>query len=179
MVCPRCITAVKETLTNLNITFKEVVLGKAVVESSNINYSLLNSELKKIGFQLIQSKSELIVEQVKILIIEYVHHNNGENLKTNLSGYLSAKIGYEYSYISTVFSKAEHQTIEKYLILQKIERVKELIDYNELNFSEIAFNLNYSSAAHLSKQFKETTGITPTDYKKSKQKDRNTIDNLQ
>jgi AraC-like DNA-binding protein len=178
MVCPRCISAVEQTLSKLNIPVIEVKLGKAILESSNIDYPNLNKELKAIGFEIIQNKNEQIIEQIKTLIIDYIHHHNGENLKINISEYLSKKIGHEYSSISSIFSKAENTTIEKFIILQKIERVKELIDYNELNFSEIAFNLNYSSAAHLSKQFKKITGFTLTDYKKTKPEQRNTIDNL-
>lgn len=178
MVCPRCITAVEQTLSKLKIPFSEVKLGKATVNINDIDYLELNDELKAIGFEIIQSKNEQIVEQIKTLIIDYIHHNNSVNLKVNISEYLSKETGYEYSSISSIFSKAKNTTIEKFIISQKIERVKELIDYNELNFAEIAFNLNYSSASHLSKQFKKITGFTLSEYRKTKSEQRNTIDNM-
>jgi len=178
MVCPRCITAVEQTLSKLKITYIEVKLGKAIVTTDNIDYSTLDTELRKIGFEIIQNKNQKIVEQIKTLIVDLIHHNKGDDLKINFSEYLSKKTEYDYSYLSNVFSETENATIEKYIILQKIERVKELINYNELNFSEIAFNLNYSSASHLSKQFKKITGFTLSDYKKAKAEERNTIDNL-
>jgi len=178
MVCPRCITAVEQTLSKLKIPYSEVKLGKVIVESSHIDYIELNNELKAIGFEIIQDKNQIIAEQIKTLIIDFIHHNKAEELKINFSEYLNKKTQYDYSYLSNVFSETENTTIEKFIILQKIERVKELINYNELNFSEIAFNLNYSSASHLSKQFKKITGFTLSDYKKTKPEERNAIDNL-
>ncbi len=178
MVCPRCITAVEQTLSKLKIPYTEVKLGKAIVDSSNIDYIELNNELKAIGFEIIQDKNQIIAEQIKILIVDFIHHNNGEDLKINFSEYLSKKTEYDYSYLSKVFSETENTTIEKFIILQKIERVKEFISYNKLNFSEIAFTLNYSSPAHLSKQFKEIVGYTLSEYKKTKMGERNTIDNI-
>ena len=178
MVCPRCITAVEQTLSKLKIPYTEVKLGKAIVDSSNIDYIELNNELKAIGFEIIQDKNQIIAEQIKILIVDFIHHNNGEDLKINFSEYLSKKTEYDYSYLSKVFSETENTTIEKFIILQKIERVKEFISYNKLNFSEIAFTLNYSSPAHLSKQFKEIVGYTLSEYKKTRMGERNTIDNI-
>ncbi len=178
MVCPRCISAVETTLKKLNIPYTEVKLGQADIKDSKIDYLALNEELKAIGFELIQDKNLIIVEQVKTLIIDYIHHSESFVLKTNFSDYITEEIGYDYSYISNIFSETENRTIEKYIILQKTEKVKELISYNELNFTEIAFKLNYSSVAHLSKQFKEITGMTLSDYKKANDKGRNTLDNL-
>ena len=178
MVCQRCISAVEETLTKLNISYTEVKLGEARVNSSNIDFARLNKELETIGFEIIQDKSVQTVERAKALIIDYIHHSKEENLKMNFSDYLAEEIGKDYSYVSKKFSEIENLTIEKFIILQKIERVKELISYNDLNFSEIAFQLNYSSVAHLSKQFKQTTGITLSSYKKEKEKDRSTLDKL-
>ena len=178
MVCPRCITAVEQTLSKLNITYIEVKLGEAIVTTDNIDYSTLDKELRAIGFEIIQNKNQKIVEQIKSLIVDLIHHNKGEGIEINFSEYLSKKIGYDYAYISNIFSKEKSITIEKFIILQKIERVKELIEYNELNFSEIAFNLNYSSASHLAKQFKKITGLTLSEYRKTKPDERNTIDNL-
>lgn len=178
MVCPRCITAVEQTLSKLNITFIKVKLGEAIVTTDNIDYSTLDKELKAIGFEIIQNKNRKIVEQVKTLIVDLIHHNQADDLKINISEYLNKKLGYEYSYISNIFSNEEDTTIEKFIILQKIERVKELIEYNELSFSEIAYLLNYSSPAHLSKQFKDITDLTLSEYKKQKNKERKTLDNI-
>jgi len=165
MVCPRCVTAVEQTLQKLKIPFLEVKLGEAIVTTDNIDYSTLDKELRAIGFEIIHDKNKKIVEQIKTLIVELIHHNKRESIEINFSEYLSKKIGYDYSYISNIFSIEENTTIEKFIIIQKIERVKELIAYNELNFSEIAFNLNYSSASHLAKQFKKVTGQTLSEYK--------------
>jgi len=178
MVCPRCITAVEQTLSRLKIPYIEVKLGEAVVETEYIDYNTLDTELRTIGFEIIQNKTQKIVEQIKTLIIDLIHHNNGDNLEINFSEYLNKKLGYDYSYISNIFSKEENTTIEKFIIIQKVEKVKELIEYNELNFSEIAFILNYSSASHLAKQFKRITGFTLSEYKKTKTEERNSIDNL-
>jgi len=127
---------------------------------------------------LIHDKNQKIVEKVKTLIVDYIHHNDGEELKINFSEYLSKQIGNSYSAISNIFSENEKVTIEKYIILQKIEKVKELISYGELNFSQIAYKANYSSVAHLSKQFKQVSGLTLTNYKKLINKNRTTIDNI-
>ncbi|NOR86918.1 MAG: helix-turn-helix domain-containing protein [Bacteroidales bacterium] len=180
MVCPRCITAVKQTLSKLNIPYKEVELGQAILstDSEKIDYELLNKELQLIGFELIEDKILKLIEKVKTLIVDYIHHFEGPDLKTNFSDYLKKETGIDYSYISKKFSETERITIEKYIILQKIEKVKELISYGELNFSEIAFKTNYSSVAHLSKQFKKMEGLTLSAYKKLDRKDRNNLDNV-
>ena len=164
MVCPRCITAVEETLTKLNISYTEVKLGEVIVGDKEIDYDILDKELRKIGFELIQDKSQIIVERIKTLIIDFIHHNEAESLKLNFSQYLSQKLNRDYSSLSSVFSEKENLTIEKYIILQKLERVKELISYGELNFSEIAFKVNYSSVSHLSRQFKKHFGVTLSAY---------------
>ncbi len=178
MVCPRCISAVKETLTKLEIPFTEVVLGKALIniEKSTINQDLLDQELRKIGFELIRDKNRKLVAEVKALIVNYIHHSSEQDLKINFSNYLTEKIGKDYSVITSIFSEMENTTIEKYIIAQKIERVKELLTYNELTLSEIAFQLNYSSVQHLSNQFKKITGKTPSQYKKQDIQVRKTLD---
>ncbi len=180
MVCPRCIMAVEQILTKLNIPFLEVVLGKAIVEipESEIDFKLLDKELKTIGFELIHDTNHQLIDQVKSIIVDYIHHSDGENLKINFSDYLSYKTGKNYSQISKVFSETENMTVEKFIILQKIEKVKELISYGDLNFSEIAYRLNYSSVSHLSKQFKKVTGFTLSEYKKSNKENRNSLDNI-
>ena len=178
MVCDRCVMAVEQTLTKLNIPFTVVKLGQAVIDDTNVDFDLLDKELRAIGFEMIKDKNAQIIEKIKTLIIDYIHHYDGEDLKINFSDYLSRELSYDYSYISSVFSENENVTIEKFIILQKIERVKELISYNELNFSEIAYKVNYSSAAHLSRQFKSVTGLTLSEYKKSETKDRSTLDKI-
>ncbi len=180
MVCDRCIMAVKQTLDKLDLSWSCVELGRAKVDvvEEEIDFELLDKELRSIGFAVIQDKNQILIEKVKNLIVEYIHHNEGQQLKINFSDYLADAIGKDYSYISTVFSKYEQYTIEKFIILQKIERVKELVSYGELNFSEIAFKVNYSSVAHLSRQFKSITGITLSQYKASQLKERKRLDKM-
>ena len=178
MVCPRCVSAVKEALTKFEIPFSEVVLGKAVidVDKSEIDQELLDEELRKIGFELIRDKNRKLVAEVKALIIDYIHHSGELDMKINFSNYLSEKVGKDYSVITSVFSELENTTIEKYIIAQKIERVKELLSYKELTLSEISYQMNYSSVQHLSNQFKKITGKTPSQYKKQDIQGRKTLD---
>ncbi len=178
MVCDRCIMAVEQSLSEMQIPFSEVQLGVAKVETEDIDCDELNNKLKKIGFELIRDTNNILVEQIKTLIINFIHYNDGENLKINFSVYISRKTGYDYTYLSKLFSEKESLTIEKYIILQKIEKVKELISYGEHNFSEIAYLLNYSSVSHLSRQFKKVEGRTLSDYKKAHQKSRKTLDKM-
>lgn len=178
MVCDRCIMAVKQSLSEMKIPFSEVQLGVAKIERKDINYDELNDKLKKIGFELIKDTNNILIEQIKTLIINFIHYNDGENLKINFSEYIHLETGYDYTYLSKLFSEKESLTIEKYIILQKIERVKELISYGEHNFSEIAYLLNYSSVSHLSRQFKKIEGITLSDYKKAHQQSRKTLDKI-
>ncbi len=180
MVCDRCIMSVKQILDEQKLPWSCVELGRAKVKADpdQINYDLIDDKLKSIGFELIRDKNKILVESVKNLIVEHIHHNEGEKLKINFSDYLSGEIGKDYTYISSEFSKSEGVTIEKFIILQKIERVKELISYDELNFSEIAFKVNYSSMAHLSRQFKNITGMTLSQYKATQIKKRKTLDKV-
>jgi AraC-like DNA-binding protein len=126
---------------------------------------------------LLEDRNAILVDKVKSTIIEHIHYNKGE-LKVNFSTVLSETLDQDYTKLSKLFSNAEGITIEKFINKQKIEKVKELIEYNELNLSEIAFHLNYSSLAHLSSQFKKETGMTPSTYKKLEHKERNTLDAL-
>jgi len=180
MVCARCVTAVKDTLTKLEIPFSEVVLGKASIniDKSEINRDLLDKELRSIGFELIYDKKRQLVAEVKALIVSYIHHSGELDMKINFSNYLSDKIGKDYSSITNIFSELENTTIEKYIIAQKIERVKELLSYDELTLSEISYQLNYSSVQHLSSQFKKLTGKSPSQYKKQNIKIRQTLDKV-
>jgi len=179
MVCPRCIASVEDILHNLNHSFEKVDLGEAVLNQtlSNNEISILKDTLLKQGFELLEDKKDKIVEAVKTHIIQLVK-NPDSNHSKKISAYLSTAIGYDYSHISSVFTATQGITIEKYFILQKIERVKELLSYNELTLSEIAYQLNYSSLAALSAQFKDITGVTPSEFKKLREQGRKSLDNL-
>jgi AraC-like DNA-binding protein len=138
----------------------------------------IQKDLNKVGFELIMDPKQIIIEQIKTAVIDYIRYDTLGNKKVNFSDFLSEKLGKSYSYLSEIFSKAEGKTIERYLILQKIERVKELISYNEMNFSEIAYELNYSSVAHLSRQFKQITGMTLSQYRELAIKERKSLDKI-
>lgn len=161
-------------LQTVSVELGEVELQNTITE--NQKKELLN-HLHTLGFDLIDDKKSKIIEKIKTLIIDLVHHNNSE-LKTNLSDYLAENLNQDYNSLSNLFSEVENTTIEKYFISQKIEKVKELIIYNELSLSEIADTLNYSNVAHLSNQFKKVTGFTPTYFKQLKDKKRIQIENL-
>jgi len=176
MVCNRCKMVVKSELEKFGLHVISIDLGVVVVENADVVTSgQVNAALNVYGFSLITDKKDRLIERIKNLIVELVHYENS-NTKTNLSTYLSDKLNQDYNYISKLFSVAEGITIEKYFIAQKTERVKELIAYNEFTLSEIADVANYSSVAHLSKQFKSVTGFTPTHFKASKNKKRNELD---
>ena len=178
MVCDRCITAVRQTLNDFQIPVIAIDLGKVTIPDTPFDKQELNKALLQIGFSLVEDKDKTLTEQVKALLIEKIHYQT-EPDKINYSDYLSHKLlGMDYAHISKKFSKTEGLTIEKYIILQKIEKVKELIDYDELNFSEIAYRLHYSSVAHLSKQFKKITGLTLSQYKQSDAAKRQSLDDL-
>jgi AraC-like DNA-binding protein len=134
-------------------------------------------KLKAIGFELIDNKKSQLIEKIKTLVIELVHHSTSQ-LKTNLSQYLSDQLGYDYNYLSNLYSEVESVTIEKFYIAQRIEKVKELMVYDELTLSEIAYKLNYSSVAHLSSQFKKVTGLTPSYFKNIRVEKRKPIDKV-
>jgi len=179
MVCDRCIKAVTKVLCDLSIDHKPVLLGE--VRITKPLTADLKSELKRnlneVGFELIDDKKSKIIEQVKKLVMELSQKEN-EDKKITLSKYLSMKLNYDYSYVSNLFSSIEGKTIEHYFIEQKIEKVKELIVYNEFTLSEIAFRLGYSSVAHLSNQFKKVTGLTPSHFKSIGASKRHALDNL-
>jgi len=158
----------------LNVDLGEVTLDKILDEQQK---SLIKNALAPLGFELIDDKKSRLIEQIKTLIIGLVHYNNN-GLKINLSDYLSDKLHHDYNYISNLFSEIEGTTIEKYFISQKIEKVKELLVYDELSLNEIAFRLNYSSTAHLSSQFKKVTGLTPSHFKEIKTSKRKPLDKV-
>ena len=156
-----------------------VELGEAEIsdDPNKEEKEALNEVLNRSGFQLINDKRSRWIEQIKKAVVELVYRQE-EQLRINLSAYISKKLNHDYSYLSNLFSEVQGITIEQYYIAQKIERVKELLVYDELSLSEIADEMNYSSVSHLSKQFKKVTGLTPTHFKRIKEKKRRPIDEL-
>lgn len=180
MVCPRCVTVVEDTLRDLGFKVINVELGRATVRADNsIPKDKLDAELQNHGFSLIKGKHQQLVEQIKMLLLAYVEKLEESENQPKLSDYLSGKLHKNYSSLSSAFSESEDTTIEKYLIHLKIERVKELLSYGQMTLSEIAYQLNYSSVAYLSKQFKEVTGMSVTDYKKARDSFRKPLDGLE
>jgi AraC-like DNA-binding protein len=171
--------AVRSELEKQGFNIISVELGEAEISNNLTKKQLedLDSSLKKLGFELIGDKKSRIIEQIKNEIVYLVHHS-GEILNTNLSFWLADKLHYDYTYLSNLFSEVEGTTIEKYYIAQRIEKVKELLVYDELSLAEIADMLGYSSPAYLSSQFKKVTGLTPTFYKSVKEIKRKKIDEL-
>ena len=166
MVCIRCKMVVKYELEKLQLHFTRIELGEVELmeEITPEQILLLDTSLKNAGLELMDDKKSILVEKIKAAIIELVHYQN-EQLKLNLSDYLSEKLNHNYSYLSNLFSEVKGTTIEKFYLAHKIERVKELLVYDELTLSEIAWRLHYSSVAHLSNQFKKMTGLTPSHFK--------------
>lgn len=179
MVCDRCIMVVQGELEKLGIETKSVKLGEVVTaqELEPEKRQQLEASLEALGFHLIDNKKSRIIEQVKNVIIDLVHYQNNE-AKINLSDILSQRLNLDYNYLSNLFSDIEGITIEKYFIAQKIEKVKELLVYDELSLSEIAYRLNYSSVAYLSNQFKKVTGLTPSHFKQIKEDKRKPLDKV-
>ncbi|MBJ2127017.1 AraC family transcriptional regulator [Flavobacterium sp. IB48] len=179
MVCSRCKMVVKSEFEKLGLQPISVELGEVELqeEISDSKKEILLENLQVLGFDLLDDKKTKTVERIKNLIVDLVHHKNND-LKINLSEYLAENLNQDYNSLSNLFSEIENTTIEKYFISQKIEKVKELLIYNELSLSEIADILNYSNVAHLSNQFKKITGYTPTSFKQSKDKMRIQIENI-
>lgn len=169
MVCDRCIMVVKDVFDRNGISVLGVVLGEVTLANpiSDKQKEDLDKQLKALGFEIIETRKSQISEKVKNEITSLVFNPNGIRLSENLSDYLSSKLGLEYSYLSSVFSEEENMSVERYFILQKIERIKELISYDEFLLKEIAEKMQYSSVAHLSSQFKKITGISPSEFKQN------------
>lgn len=179
MVCNRCIKVVHDELENLGCSIQSVELGKAVVSlSDETTLEEIRIILEKNGFELIEDKKAQLVDTIKTTIIELIYQNKLENMNINFSDYLSDKLGKDYHYLTSLFSSMTGITIEKFFILQKVERVKEWLVYNDFTLSEMSFKLGYSSVAHLSNQFKQVTGLTPTQFKNLKIKQRKSLDKL-
>ena len=179
MVCNRCIMVVQSELEKLGLGIKKIKLGEVVLEKpldSEQKHSI-EQILIPLGFEVIDDKKSQIIEKIKTIIIDQVHHADNEP-KMNLSDILCTQLNHDYNYLSNLFSEVEGTTIEKYFIAQKIEKVKELLVYDELSLSEIAHRLNYSSVAYLSNQFKKVTGLTPSYFKQIKEDKRKPLDHL-
>jgi AraC-like DNA-binding protein len=179
MVCNRCRMVVTDALKKTGIQPLEVELGEVTLSESltPAQEDELESLLKKSGFELIDDKKSRTIEKIKSAVIRLIQENKNQ-LKTNLSDYLSSALNQDYSSVSRLFSEVEGTTIEQYYIQQKIEKVKELLVYDELSLSEIAFELGYSNVAHLSSQFKKVTGLTPSHFKSLKERKRKSIDEI-
>ena len=179
MVCPRCISAVSQILVGLNIDYKAVKLGEVELVSmlNEFEKKSLSKKLQNAGFSLIDDRKSQLIEQMKNLVIEKIHYSN-EKTELKWADIVTGELNLDYKYLSSLFSSVESITFEQYIINQKIERVKELIVYDELTLSEIAFQLHYSSVAYLSNQFKKVTGMTPTQFKKSVDKNRKSLDEI-
>ena len=179
MVTLRCKMIVKSELENMGLHYTKIELGEVEIteELSTENYHKLNIALLRTGLELMDDKRSVLIEKIKSLIIEMVHYSD-EAPQVNYSQYISEKLHYEYNYLSNIFSQVKGVTIEHFIILHKIERVKELIIYDELSLSEISYKLGYSSVGHLSRQFKKTTGLTPTFFKSMKSRGRTPLDEV-
>lgn len=179
MVCNRCILVVRNILKTEGLSLLTIELGKVSIQEDLTGEQLnkLRQKLEDVGFELIDSKQNRLIEQIKRTIIELIYHQNGK-LHTNLSDYLARCCHQDYSMLSKLFSESCGITIEKYFIVQKIERVKELLAYDELSLNEIADLLYYSSSAHLSTQFKNVTGMTPSQFKKQTAPKRRPLDQI-
>jgi AraC-like DNA-binding protein len=179
MVSQRCKIVVREALSGLGFDNVVVDLGQVETEEDLSEKKLedLRVILLRAGLELLDDKKAILVEKTKNVITEMIHYSD-ELPKTNYSDYIAEKLDYDYTYISNVFTEVKGITIQQYIIFHKIERVKELLLYDELNLTEIAFKLHYSSVAHLSNQFKKVTGLSPSFYKQLKQKRKGNLENL-
>jgi AraC-like DNA-binding protein len=179
MVSIRCKMLVKSELEKLGLHYRSVELGEAEIEEdiSPTQRAELHQALKRSGIELMDDKKSILIERIKKVVVELVHYSE-EPLTINFSDYLSQKLSHNYTYLANLFSESQGITIEHFLIVHKIERVKELIIYNELNITEIAYKMHYSSTAHLSNQFKKITGLTPTFFKALRVKKRSALEDL-
>jgi AraC-like DNA-binding protein len=180
MVSTRCKMLVEAELDKLELDYAYIELGEVQLKNpiTSDQYALLQASLLKMGLELIEDRKAILTEKIRVAIVELIHYSDEIN-KVNFADYLSRKLGQPYGQLTAVFSEVTNTTIEQYVIVHKIERVKELLLYNDLTLKEISHRLNYSSLAHLSAQFKKITGMTPTQFKKLRQHTRRiTLDSL-
>lgn len=179
MVCDRCVLVVAGELKKIGINAQKITLGEVTLEKELTadQKEQLHQALLDLGFEPIDSKKGRIIEKIKTVIINMVHHSDHDE-KTNLSDLLSKALHHDYNYLSNLFSEVEGITIKKYFIAQKIEKVKELLVYDELSLSEIALRMNYSSVAYLSNQFKKVTGLTPSHFRQIREEKRKPLDKV-
>jgi AraC-like DNA-binding protein len=170
---------VKDELTKLGLHYTTVELGEAeILEDISVSqHDLFKAALLKSGLELMDDKKSILIQQIKDVIVELVHYSE-EPLAVNFSVFLSRKLNHDYTYLANLFSEVQGTTIEQFIIGHKIERVKELLVYNELNLTQIAYLMHYSSVAHLSTQFKKVTGLTPSYFKQMKEKRRSMLDDM-
>ena len=180
MVCDRCQMIVRQQLENLGFNVERIALGQAEIapDPNEEQMQLISAALKVPGFELIDKETDKTVEAIKNAVIELVHHSDLSELNMSYSDLIAKRMGKDYAYLSRLFSNSQDTTIERFIIGQKVEKIKELIEYGELNLNEIAYQMGYSSSAHLSTQFKSVTGITPSQFKASEKKGRKAIDKI-
>jgi len=180
MVCDRCLMIVRQQVESLGFTVKEVTLGhvKIAPEPGEEQLQLIAAALKVPGFELINKETDKMVEAIKNAVIELVHHSDLSELNISFSDLIAKHVGKDYAHLSRLFSNAQDTTIERFIIEQKVEKIKELMEYGELNLNEIAYQMGYSSSAHLSTQFKSVTGLTPSQFKASEKTGRKAIDKI-
>ena len=179
MVSLRCKMMVKAELEKLGIQYKSIDLGMVEILDNIDNEQLekLKLNLLKSGLEILDNKKSILIEKIKNVIAEMIHYSD-EIPKVNYSDYISEKLGYDYTYLANTFSEVKGITIQQFIIFNKIEKVKELLLYDELNLTEISYKLHYSSVAHLSTQFKKVTGLTPSFYKQLKQKRMRNLEDM-
>ncbi|MFD2891499.1 helix-turn-helix domain-containing protein [Flavobacterium chuncheonense] len=179
MVCNRCVMVVQNEIEKLNFPIKEISLGEVILQESisEEEKKIIAEQLERFGFQLLSDENSKIIEKIKATLIDLIQNKNND-IAINVSDYLQDKLHHDYSKLSNLFSEIEGLSIEKYFINLKVEKIKELIIYDELSLSEIADLLHYSSSAHLSNQFKKVTGFTPSYFKKMKGNKRTQLDKL-
>lgn len=180
MVCDRCIMSVRRQLDDLGLRYSNIQLGEVELTKNPDKAELQNlrNKLKDNGFELLDDKKSKIVEKIKNTIVSLIHGKDADEFNMKLSAILEEKIGMDYHYLTTLFSSVEGVTIEKYAILQRVEKVKELLMYDEKTLSEIAYEMGYSSVQHLSQQFKKITGLTPTHFKELGENKRKPLDKV-
>jgi AraC-like DNA-binding protein len=179
MLSTRCKIVVKDILKSLDLHFVIVDLGEVEImeDLDTEQLDALKMGLLEAGLELMDNKKAILIERIKNTIIEMVHHST-EGIKINFSNFLSEKLNHDYTYMANLFSEVQGTTIEQFMIAHKVERVKELIIYGELNITEIAWKMNYSSVAHLSNQFKKMTGLSPSQFKQLKEKTRRSLEEI-